>query len=214
VHSILARAGLNRLDRGDRASSPIVRYQRERPGELVHVDVKKLAAIPDGGGWRARGRARRPERGVGYRYLHTAIDDRSRLAYTETLGDERGATAAGFLIRSVAWFAARGVTVERVLTDNGACYRSDAWREACRTGGVRHMRTRPFRPQTNGKVERFHRILVEEWAYIRPWWTETERQAGLAHFLHFYNHHRPHGSLNWRTPISQLNRDNLPDQHS
>jgi transposase InsO family protein len=220
VQGILRRAGLARLDRGDRATATpaaVRRYERERPGELIHVDVKKLAAIPDGGGWRLHGRGRVTARGVGYRYLHTALDDRTRVVYSEILNDEQGATAAEFWVRAVAWFAARGVRIERVLTDNGACYRSRAWAAVCAAGSITHKRTRPYRPQTNGKVERFHRILLEEWAYIRDWTSETERADGYHHFLHFYNHHRPHGALRWQPPITTLahcQRDNLPGQHN
>ncbi len=218
---ILTGAGLARLDRGDRATvEKPRRYQRERPGELVHVDVKKLGRIPAGGGWRAHGRAqasksRRLRRG--YAYIHTAIDDRTRLAYSEVLDDEQGPTAAMFWTRAVIFFAGRGVRVERVITDNGSCYRSRAWAQACSATGVTHKRTRPYRPQTNGKVERFHRILLEEWAYIRDWTSETQRLAAYTRFLHFYNHHRPHGSLGWLTPQATLTRclgDNLSGRHT
>ncbi len=219
VQSILTRAGLGRLDRGDRAtaSEPVHRYQRDRPGELVHVDVKKLAGIPDGGGWRIHGRLDGPDHtGAGYRYIHSVIDDRTRVAYSEILDDEKGHTAAGFWRRAHAWFAAMGITIERVLSDNGACYRSNAWRSALEDTGVVHKRTRPYRPQTNGKIERFHRILLEEWAYIRDWHSETERHLAYDGFLHFYNHHRSHGALGWATPIETLNRflgDNVPGGH-
>jgi transposase InsO family protein len=219
VQSILNRAGLGRLDRGDRAtaSGPVHRYQRDRPGELVHVDVKKLAGIPDGGGWRIHGRLDGPgHTGVGYRYLHSVIDDRTRIAYSEILDDEKGDTAAEFWRRAHDWFAVIGVVIERVLSDNGACYRSNAWRSALADTGVVHKRTRPYRPQTNGKIERFHRILLEEWAYIRDWHSETERHLGYAGFMHFYNHHRSHGALGWATPIETLNRlcgDNVPVGH-
>ena len=220
VQGILNAAGLGRLDRGDRAAAPrppVRRYQRERPGELVHVDVKKLAGIPDGGGWWLHGKGNAPPRaGVGYRYIHTAIDDRTRIAYSEIHGDEQGATAAGFWRRARRHFAALGVTVEEVLTDNGPCYRSRVWAQALRAAGAAHRRTRPFRPQTNGKVERFHRILLEEWAYIQPWHSETQRRRAYDGFLHYYNHHRSHGALGWATPtqtLNQLNRDNLPEDH-
>jgi transposase InsO family protein len=158
VQSILRGAGLGRLDRGDRATSSKVRpqrYERERPGELIHVDVKKIAAIPDGGGWRIHGRGpgiSGGHSGAGYRYIHTALDDRTRLAYSEILHDEQAATAAAFLTRAVLWFMLRDIIVERVLTDNGACYRSFAWRDACADASITHKRTRPHRPQTNGKV--------------------------------------------------------------
>jgi transposase InsO family protein len=219
VQHILRTAGLGRLDRGDRATAdqPVVRYQRERPGELIHVDVKKIAAIPPGGGWRLHGRGCNDHRGVGYRYLHTALDDRTRLAYSETLNDEKAATAAAFWARAAAWFAAHGITCERVLTDNGSCYRSGLWHRACAVTGTKVKKTRPRRPQTNGKVERYHRILLEEWAYIRAWTSEPEREIGYAGFVHFYNHHRPHGALAWATPHETLTRlagDNLPAEHS
>ncbi len=218
VQQILHRAGLGRLDRGDRATAgPVRRYQRDRPGELIHVDVKKIAGIPDGGGWKVRGRGYTGEgsavRMVGYRYIHTAIDDRTRIAYSEIHRDEKAVTAAGFWTRAAAWFAELGIDCERVLTDNGSCYRSGLWHRACQRTGTTVKKTRPRRPQTNGKVERFHRILLEEWAYIRPWTSETERHEGYRHFLHFYNHHRPHGSLRWASPISIIG-DNLPDEHS
>jgi transposase InsO family protein len=221
VQVILRREGLGRLDRGDRATAtPPVRprrYQRQRPGELIHVDVKKLAGIPPGGGWRSRGRGYPGEhavsRMVGYRFLHSAIDDRSRLAYSEIHDDETALTAAGFWGRAAAWYSQMGVTPERVITDNGACYRSGLWYRACAATGTTVRHTRPRRPQTNGKIERFHRILLEEWAYIRPWTSETQRAAAYRGFLHFYNHHRSHGALGWATPTSIL-RDNLPAMHS
>jgi transposase InsO family protein len=218
VQRILRAEGVGRLDRGDRATAaPVRRYQRDRPGELIHVDVKKLAAIPPGGGWRTRGRgypnegAR--ERLVGYRYLHTALDDRSRLVYSEILDDEQAATAAAFWKRANTWFAQHGITCERVITDNGSCYRSGLWHRACADTGTAVKKTRPRRPQTNGKVERYHRTLLEEWAYIRPWTSETQRHAGYRRFVHFYNHHRSHGALGWATPASTI-RDNLPAEHS
>jgi transposase InsO family protein len=220
VQKILVAAGMARLDRGDRATAePARRYQRDRPGELVHVDVKKLAAIPPGGGWRYHGRGNdghHGHSGAGYRYLHTAIDDRTRLVYSEILDDERALTAARFWGRAAAWFATHGITIERVLTDNGSCYRSGHWHRACAATGTMVKKTRPRRPQTNGKVERFHRILLEEWAYIRAWTTETERHAHYAGFCHFYNHHRSHGSLGWSTPmvtLASLTQDNVPGIH-
>jgi transposase InsO family protein len=220
VQLILNRAGLGRLDRGDRATDtpPPRRYQRERPGELIHVDIKKLAGIPDGGGWRSRGRGYQGEKSTrsryaGYRYIHTAIDDRTRIAYSEILNDEKAATAAGFWTRAAHWYQSIGITPQRVLTDNGGCYRSGLWHRACNATGTVVKKTRPRRPQTNGKVERFHRILLEEWAYIRPWTSENQRHDAYHGFIHFYNHHRHHGSLNWATPISIL-KDNLPEDHT
>lgn len=221
VQSILSAEGWGRLDRGDRATAAVHRYVRERPGELIHVDVKKIAAIPDGGGWRVRGRgyvgehsrSRRP----GYRYIHTALDDHTRLVYSEILDDEQAATAAGFWARAATWFAGLGIVCERVITDNGACYRSGLWHRACQASGTRVKKTRPRRPQTNGKVERYHRTLLEEWAYIRPWTSEHERTHAYRGFCHFYNHHRPHGALDWSTPTTTLtraHRDNLPAEHT
>ena len=220
VQAILRAEGLGRLDRGDRATAePPKRYQRERPGELVHVDVKKLSGIRDGGGWKIHGRGNAPtakRSSIGYRYVHTALDDCSRLAYSEVLDDEQGATAAAFWKRAHAWFASQHIRIERVLTDNGSCYRSRAWAEALADTGVTHKRTRPYRPQTNGKVERFHRILLEEWAYIRPWRSEHQRHHAYAGFMHFYNHHRAHGALGWSTPAAALTAftDNVPADHN
>ncbi|MGH8914244.1 MAG: IS481 family transposase [Acidimicrobiia bacterium] len=221
VQKILNQAGLGRLDRGDRATATrlVVRYQWDEPGDLIHVDIKKLAAIPPDGGWRTRGRGYQGENAknrkghIGYRYIHTAVDDRSRLVYSEILGDEKAATAAGFWMRAAAWYLARGITPKRVITDNGACYRSGLWYRSCAATGTTVKKTRPRRPQTNGKVERFHRILLEEWAYIRHWNSEDERHHAYTGFIHFYNHHRPHGSLGWATP-THIIQDNLPAEHN
>ena len=218
VQGILNAAGCGRLDRGDRATDrrPVRRYQRDMPGELIHVDIKKLAGIPDGGGWRTRGRGYLGEhaksRRVGYRYLHSAVDDRSRIVYSEILDNEQAATAAGFWARAATWYRSIGIDPQRVITDNGACYKSGLWHRACAATGTTVKKTRPRRPQTNGKVERFHRILLEEWAYIRPWDSETERTDAYAGFIHFYNHHRAHGALGWATPTSII-QDNLPEEH-
>ena len=220
VQAILNGAGCGRLDHGDRATDrqPVRRYQRDRPGELIHVDVKKLSAIPPGGGWRVHGRGTeggRTHRNAGYRYLHTALDDRTRLVYSEIHNDEKAITAVGFWARAVASFAQLGIVCERVITDNGSCYRSGQWHRACAATGTIVKKTRPYRPQTNGKVERYHRILLEEWAYIRVWTSEAERAAGYAGFVHFYNHHRSHGALRWQTPTRTLNTltDNVPADH-
>ena len=220
VQNILNRAGVGRLDQGDRATNTVegggskpLRYQRDTPGELIHVDIKKIAGIPDGGGWRTRGRGYRGEsskaRYAGYRYIHTAIDDRTRIAYSEILNDEKAVTAAGFWKRAAAFYQTLGIQCQAVITDNGGCYKSGLWHRACATTGTKVTKTRPRRPQTNGKVERFHRILLEEWAYIRPWTSEHQRHNGYHGFIHFYNHHRSHGSLGWATPTSTL-KDNLP----
>lgn len=218
VQSILNAAGVGRLDRGDRATrrEPVRRYQRDTPGELIHVDIKKLGGIPDGGGWKTRGRGYSRDgvksRQVGYRYIHTAIDDRTRIAYSEILDNEQAVTAAGFWRRAAAWYVSIGITPQRVITDNGSCYRSGLWHRACAQTGTTVKKTRPYRPQTNGKVERFHRILLEEWAYIRPWTSDSQRTVAYDGFIHFYNHHRDHGSLGWATPTSIL-KDNLPEEH-
>ena len=219
VQAILNAAGLGRLDSGDRATrEPVVRYQRERPGELIHVDVKKLAGIPPGGGWKLHGRANVRNQGhsnVGYRFIHTAVDDRTRVVYSEILDDEQAVTACEFWTRAYAWFALYGIHCERVITDNGSCYRSMLWHHACAATGTTVKKTRPRRPQTNGKVERFHRILLEEWAYIRPWTSDQQRTHAYTGFIHFYNHHRTHGSLGWSTPAATLNTftDNVPGEH-
>lgn len=211
VHRVLARYGLARLAHLDRATGRVVRrYERATPGELVHVDIKKLGNIPDGGGHRTLGRQtgqrhrtatpgkkldHNANSHVGYSYLHNAVDDHSRLAYTEILPDETKHTAVAFWSRAQAFFARAGITVERVLTDNGSCYKSHLWRDTLATAGISHKRTRPYRPQTNGKVERFNRVLLDEWAYARPYTSETDRRAALPHFLHYYNHHRHHTAL-------------------
>src|SRR4029453_8903051 len=150
---------------------------------------------------------------AGYRYIHTALDDRTRLVYSEILNDERALTAAAFWARAAAWFATIDIHCERVITDNGSAYRSGLWHRACAATGTAVRKTRPRRPQTNGKVERYHRILLEEWAYIRPWTSEIDRAHGYDGFVHFYNHHRPHGALGWATP-ARTHGDNLPAEHN
>ena len=213
VHRVLTRYRLARLTWLDRTTGRVVRrYEHANPGDLVHLDVKKLGRIPDGGGWRVHGRQHRPNRhrGQGYSFLHTAIDDHSRLAYSELLADERKETAAAFWTRAAAYFASCGITVRRVLTDNGACYRSFDFRDAL--AGITHKRTRPYRPATNGKVERFHRTLLEEWAYARPYANNSEREQAYPDWLHRYNHHRGHTALGGRPPASRVT--NLSGQYS
>jgi transposase InsO family protein len=213
VHRVLSRYGLARLAWLDRSTGRNVRrYEHAAPGDLVHLDVKKLGRIPDGGGWKVHGRAARPhiKRGSGYAFLHTALDDHSRLAYSELLSDERKETAAAFWARAHAYFTGCGITVSRVLTDNGACYRSIPFRDAL--GDVVHKRTRPYRPQTNGKVERFHRTLLEEWAYATAYASDATRAASYPQWLHRYNHHRGHTALNGRPPASRVT--NLSGQNS
>ncbi len=198
-----------------RGSRPApVRYEREKPGELVHMDVKKLGRIPDGGGHRVHGRAAaqkiKKSTTPGYAYLHHVVDDHSRLAYSEILTDERKETVVAFWARAQAWFADRGITVQRVLTDNGSAYRSRLFAAALGTA-VTHKRTRPYRPQTNGKVERFNRTLLEEWAYARPYASEAERVAAYPDFLHRYNHHRGHTALGGQPPAARVT--NLAGQY-
>ena len=218
AHRVLVRHHLPALSTLDRATGePVRRYERSRPGELVHVDVKKLGRIPDGGGHkvlgRAAGRANQDRRnGTGYAYLHTALDDHSRLAYTEDLPDEKAGTCAAFLRRAAAWFAARGVTIERVLTDNAWAYSKNTWRDTCHDLGIRPRWTRPWRPQTNGKVERFHRTLLDEWAYHQPYTSNAERQAAFPDWLDWYNYHRPHTGISGHTPASRVT--NLSEQHT
>jgi transposase InsO family protein len=229
VHAVLVRARINRLSHIDRVTGePIRRYEHDYPGSLIHVDVTKFGNIPDGGGWRYVGKQqgdrnriataertgkRHPgyEPNVGTAFLHTVIDDHSRVAYVEICTDEKAVTAIGVLERAVAWFADHGVTVERVLSDNGSAYKSHAWRDACAGLRIRHKRTRPYRPQTNGKIERFHRTLADGWAYARFYPSDSERRAALPGWLHFYNHHRRHSAIG-AAPISRLN--NLPGHHN
>ena len=222
VHRVLTRHRRPRLCDIDRATRTVVRYERDRPGELVHVDVKKQGRIPDGGGWRVHGRGSAAQRAsrrgkgrgprLGYDYLHIAVDDRTRVAYVEAHTDERKATAAGFMTRAIGWFADHGVTIERVMTDNGMCYRSHAFRDVLADAGIRHKRTRPYRPQTNGKAERFNLTLKLEWAYTRPYTSNRQRLDALDEFVHRYNHHRPHYAHNGGTPMSTVN--NLPAKHT
>lgn len=179
VHRVLTRYRLARLAHLDRATGRLIRrYEREHPGELVHVDIKKLGNIPDGGGHKTLGRhaGRKTPSGAGYSYLHNAVDDHSCLAYSEILADEKKETAVGFWTRAHTFFAQAGITVERVLTDNGSCYKSHLWRNSLAEMGISHKRTRPYRPQTNGKVERFNRTLLDEWAYAQPYRSEAERR--------------------------------------
>ena len=228
VHAVLVRCRLNRLTHIDRVTGePIRRYEHERPGDLLHVDVKKLGRVPDGGGWRyvgrpqgGKNRSATAEKGrskygkplVGTCYLHTVIDDHSRVAYVEAHRDETKETATAVLRRAVAWVADRGVTVQRVLSDNGGAYRSYLWRDTCAELGITPKRTRPYRPQTNGKIERFHRTLADGWAFKKFYSSESARLAALPAWVHEYNHHRPHSAIGKAAPITRLN--NLPGHHS
>ena len=227
VHRVLTRYGLAKLRWLDRATGRVIR-RMEPPGcgDMVHVDVKKLGKIPAGGGWRMLGRAvgnrnrwgdkssgrKNKYRNAlhGHHFLHTALDGHSRLAYSELLGDERQETSAAFWTRANAWFAECGITVRKVLTDNGSCYRSHVFANAL--GGIEHRRTRPYRPQTNGKVERFHRTLADEWAYARLYRNDAERCDEFTTWLHTYNHHRGHTALGGQPPASRV--PNLSGQYT
>jgi transposase InsO family protein len=230
VYAVLTRCQLNRLSHLDRVTGePVRRYEHPHPGAMLHVDVTKYGNIPDGGGWRYVGRAqgkrhrtatahRTGRRGsdygprLGTAFVHTVVDDHSRVAYAEIREDETAVTAIAVLRNAVAWFAARGVTVPRVLSDNGSAYRSFAWRDACAELGITAKKTRPYRPQTNGKVERFHRTLTDGWAIARFYPSENARRKALPAFLHHYNHHRPHTATGGLPPITRLT--NVPGQHN
>ncbi len=209
VYGVLRRAGLSRLAHLDRPTATPIRYERERPGELVHVDVKKLGRIRPGGGWRKLGRSTQSKavkgRGAGYDYLHVAIDDHSRYAFVEVHPDERGETCAGFLARAAAHFEQIGVRIERVMTDQAKNYMlSKAFQGLLATLGARHIVTRPYRPQTNGNVERFNRTLLDEWAYTRLYRSNQARLAALPGWIETYNRRRPHTALGGRPPAARL----------
>lgn len=209
VGRICRAHGLSRLRFLDAVPPPpIRRYERKRPGELLHIDIKKLGRF-NKPGRRATGQRSFASEGCGWELLHVAIDDASRITYAEILSNERGSTAAGFLERSVRWFAALGVVTERVMTDNGACYLSDAFASACRSLSLKHLRTRPYTPRTNGKVERVIQTLSREWAYRFTYESSQHRREWLPRYLHFYNVHRRHSALNYNPPISRLVRNNL-----
>ena len=215
VSGILTRIGMGRL--GRLGLEPAERYERSVPGELIHIDVKKLGRIQGGAGKRVRDGQRRhyqptrtdPEgrrrQTVGWEYVHIAIDDATRLAYAEVLPDEKATTAIGFLRRAVAFYASYGMTVRELLTDNGSAYRSAVHAIACRALGIRHLRTRPYRPQTNGKAERFIRTLLGGWAYGAIYRTSNDRTAALDGWLYHYNHHRPHAGIRRQPPTTRLN---------
>jgi transposase InsO family protein len=202
VGAVLTRNGLGRLPRLQPAE-PANSYERPRPGELVHIDVKKLGKIGRPG-HRVNADRRTRTRGIGWEFVHIAVEDATRLAYVEVLADEKGATAAGFLRRAVAYFRRYGIRVERVLTDNGSCYRALVHALACKRLRVRHLRTRPYRPRTNGKAERFIRTLIDGWAYGAVYRTSSERTAALAGWLDWYNRLRPHRSLGRKPPLTRL----------
>ena len=222
VSAVLVRVGLGKLSRLELPEPPN-RYERRHAGELLHVDVKKLGRIPAGrAGHRVHGQRRLQrspvkdgKRTVGWEFVHVCVDDATRLAYVEVLHDEKATTAIGFLKRAIAFYARHGITAERVMTDNGPCYRSTIHAFACRALGLRHLRTRPYRPRTNGKAERFIRTLLAGWAYGAIYGSSRERTAALDGWLWTYNHRRPHGALSHKPPIARLNElNNLPGSYS
>jgi transposase InsO family protein len=219
VSGILTRTGLGKL--GRLGLEPAQRYERARPGELIHIDVKKLGRIHQGAGHRFTGKpGQRRAAGsridahghrrnlVGWEYVHIAIDDATRLAYVEVLPDEKATTAVGFLRRAIRHYASYGITTERLITDNGSAYRSTVHAIACRLLGIRHLRTRPYRPQTNGKAERFIRTMLAGWAYGAIYQNSHQRNAALPGWLDFYNRRRPHGALSHKPPLARLNELN------
>jgi transposase InsO family protein len=228
VHAVLVRCRINRLAHVDRLTGePVRRYEHAQPGDLLHVDVKKLGNIPDGGGWRYLGRpegrknrAATPNKPrtrhhnplIGTAFVHTVIDDHSRVAYAEIHDDETAATATAVLRNAVDWYAERGVTTRRVLSDNGSAYRSHLWRDTCAELSITPKWTRPYRPQTNGKIERFHRTLAAGWAFQRLYRSESARRKALPAWLHEYNHHRLHTAIGKVPPITRLT--NVPGHYT
>ena len=214
VSRALRRAGLSRL-KDIEPAAPVRRYERAHPGEMIHLDVKKLNRFNEPGHRVTKDRAGGRSVGAGWEFVHVCIDDASRIAFSQILPDERKESAIAFLAAAIAYYESLGVTVARVMTDNGSCYRSSAFARACRKLGLRHIRTRPYTPRTNGKAERFIQTALREWAYAVAYPTSRHRAAELPTWLHRYNWHRPHGSLNSSTPISRLNltEDNLLRLH-
>jgi transposase InsO family protein len=214
VHRVLCRLGLNRLAWMDRPTGRVIRrYERDHPGELVHVDIKKLGRVPDGGGWRIHGRQERPnrKRGPGWDFIHSAVDDHSRLAYSEIQPDERADTCVEFWRRAREFFAGHGIAVTGVMTDNAKAYLCERFQTAIAEAGARHWSIPPYSPQINGKVERFNRTFLDEWAYVQPWPDNPTRTAALDDWLHLYNHHRHHTAVGG-PPISRVN--DLPGHYS
>lgn len=213
VWRVLKRFGLSRLrDLDPPTGRTIRRYEKNVPGELVHADIKKMGRIPEGGGWRVHGRAKRDQsQRVGYTYLHSAVDDHSRLAYSEFCPDEKGITCIRFLQRARQWFAERGIMIQAVMTDNGVGYTSRVFADTLEAVDIDHIRIQPFRPQTNGKVERYQRTLATEWAYATTWSSDQQRADALNKWIHQYNHHRYHTAIDG-PPISRVN--NLTKQYS
>jgi transposase InsO family protein len=214
VSAVLTRIGLGKLSRLE-AVEPANRYEKQLPGELVHIDVKKLVRI-EKAGHRVSGNRRGSRKGAGWEYVHVCVDDATRLAYVEVLPDEKAATAVGFLRRAVAHYAVWGIQVRKVLTDNGPAYISILHALACTALGIKHSRTRPYRPRTNGKAERFIRTMLGGWAYGAIYGTSNERTAALPGWLDYYNRRRPHGSLSHQPPLTRLHaiRNNVPGSYT
>ena len=198
----IRRLGLNRLSRLE-PRPPVIRYEHDKPGDMIHLDIKKLGRI-DGVGHRITGDKSRPQPGAGWEFLHVCVDDHSRLAYSEVLPDEKATSATCFLIRAVGWFKRHGVTVDRVLTDNGSCYRSALFKTTCQYLGARPKKTKPYTPRTNGKAERFIQTSIKEWAYSQAYESSAERQDNLKPWLDFYNNERPHSALKRKPPVSRI----------
>jgi transposase InsO family protein len=224
VGRILTRHGLNRW-RDLEPAEPVRRYERKNPGEIIHIDIKKLGRFNQVGhritGERTNQSSRRGKRGgktwgAGWEYVHVCIDDHSRLGFADIMADEKKESAVAFLKAAIDWYASLGITVERVMTDNGPCYKSFAWRDICKQLGIKHIRTRPYTPKTNGKAERFIQSSLREWAYARAYENSTQRARELPHWLHHYNWHRPHAGINGKQPISRsgLDVNNLMRLHS
>ena len=213
VARLLRRLGLNRLARVEPAE-PVQRYEYDRPGGLLHLDIKKLARFHKPG-HRVTGHPKdRHSRGAGWEYVHVAIDDHSRVAFSAIQPDERAESACAFLIQAVKYYRSLGIRFERVLTDNGPCYTSRAFRRLCKQMGIKHIRTRPYTPRTNGKAERFIQTALREWAYARSYGDSKQRAAHLPYWVHNYNWHRPHASLDYKPPISRLALNNVVSLHN
>jgi transposase InsO family protein len=214
VSRVLRAAGLSRMKDLD-PPEPVRRYEREKPGELIHLDIKKLGKF-DKAGHRVTADRTVKSRKVGWEFVHVCIDDASRVAFSQILPDEKKESAVAFLKAALAYYGSLGVAVSRVMTDNGSCYRSKAFRKACSDAGLKHIRTKPYTPKTNGKAERFIQTSLREWAYARAYPTSDDRAAELPAWLHRYNWHRPHGGIDYATPISRLDldRNNLLRLHS
>jgi transposase InsO family protein len=202
VSVVLRRLGLGKLSALEKKPE-VVRYERARPGELIHVDIKLLARIR-GVGHRITGDRRTRVRGIGWEYVHVAVDDASRLAYVEVLGDQKGLTAVDFFQRARRWFETKRIAIERVMTDNGPAYLSKRFRQACKRWNIRHLRTKPYRPETNGKAERFIQTLIRGWAYHRPYGTSNQRTKALPKWLRYYNEQRPHRALGMIPPLARI----------